>query len=84
MPCGELTGSTRPKQTAYYISIVTPSGLRPSAECPITMDITIGIMAEERAVADANPRWIKIKKAAIMAIKRNTLAVSREKAFTNT
>ena len=84
MPCGEFTGSTRPKQTAYCISIVTPSGLRPSAECPITMDITIGIMAEERAVADANPRWIKIRKAAIIAIKRNTLAVSREKAFTNT
>ena len=66
------------------MSIVTPSGLSPSAECPITMDITIGIMAEERAVADANPRWIKIRKAAIIAIKRNTLAVSREKAFTNT
>ena len=48
------------------------------------MDITIGIIAEERAVADAKPRWMTMRKAAITAIKMNTLALSREKAFTNT
>ena len=66
------------------MSMVTPIGLRPSALCPTTMDITIGIIAEERAVADAKPRWMTMRKAAITAININTLALSREKAFTNT
>lgn len=43
------------------------------------MDITIGIMAEEEEiVADANPRWIKIRKAAIIAIKEHALLFQGE------
>ena len=84
MPCGEFTGNTRPKQIAYCMSIVTPKGLSPSALWLITIEITIGIIAEDRAVAEAKPKWITIRNAAITAIKMNTLAVSRENAFTNT
>ena len=48
------------------------------------MEITIGIIAEDRAVAEAKPKWMTIRNAAITAIKMNTLAVSRENALTNT
>ena len=48
------------------------------------MEMTIGIIADERAVAEANPRWITMRNAAMMAINKNTVADSKENALTNT
>ena len=56
IPCGELTGKIKPKQMENWAIIVKPTGFTPGILTAVTMEITIGIMADAKAVADAKPK----------------------------
>ena len=56
MPCGELTGKMKPKQMENCAMTVRPIGLMPGMLTAVTIEITIGIIVEDKAVAEAKPK----------------------------
>ena len=79
MFCGAFTGSIKPKLTTYC---VMPTTLTPGVLSCCSTEIIIGIMADARPVALANPMWMTIRKTVIIASTIKVVELSSAKIET--
>ena len=75
MFCGALTGRMKPKQMVYCKIMTMPTTLSVMfSDAPCRTEMQIGIIADDKAVALAKPRWMRMRKSARMAMMNVAVA----------